>query len=276
MNLTTGFWMIRTIPQSDPSTKREFVSLFLLQTCWVLLGRGLVFGAETQAYQIALYILTACGLITTTSNTVLYIVDWWNTSSQLERSGGEMLAEMKQSKCIKTPYSFWSHYINILFIRGSTTTRMPANKKMILGSLTLLVPFLLFILVIPHMSTTYPMYPLLGQYTWTICYLLSTIGNVQVFHGTLSVRGRETVTNATNLVLITTLLEVESIRMHTTPHLVGTMSVWSAVDVWIAKVHKNKMAQSSLALEYQSWRYLVVNDDKDIMCTMIQHTFQVW
>eukprot|EP00656_Telonema_subtile_P039337 TRINITY_DN44461_c0_g1_i1.p1 TRINITY_DN44461_c0_g1~~TRINITY_DN44461_c0_g1_i1.p1 ORF type:complete len:118 (-),score=34.34 TRINITY_DN44461_c0_g1_i1:37-390(-) len=82
------------------------------------------------------------------------------------------------------------------------------DRRMIFISLTLVFPFLVYTMPVLNMRTIHGEYQRMASFQLFSMYLLGTIGSLQIFHGTLSVRGSDKVLRSTNLVLGTTVIEM--------------------------------------------------------------------
>lgn len=205
LNNVSGWVLIPKLTCADPATKREFISLFLVQVIFCPFIYGIVYPEWRSSMQVVSAILIATGLFTSILNLALYLMDWSSSKSNKIVSGDFLVKQMEKEG---EKGGWWSHYVTILFKRGSTKTRMPANKRMIAVAVSIVLPFLLLAFLVSRMEAIYshPMYT--EKYQWYTLLMFGTIGNAQVFHGTMSVRGIDKVHRTTNMVLGTTVLEV--------------------------------------------------------------------
>jgi hypothetical protein len=205
LNTGSGFLLVPRISHADPSTKREFISLVLLQLSFLGTVWGGVHTNNTYVIHCIAGLLCSIGMLTSFVNVVLYGMDWMQgrsgdlCTSSLERTG--------QS------HAGWvENYITIIFTRGSQCTRMPANKRMLLVAASIFLPFpmLLYLnMLLPGLSRC----AILQDSIWFTMLLVGSIGNIQIFHGSLSVAGKCTIGSSTHLVLLTTFIEIVSITL---------------------------------------------------------------
>ena len=205
LNNITGWVLIPKLTCADPATKREFISLFLVQVIFCPFVYGIVYPEWRSTMQVVSALLIVAGAFTSGINLFLYLIDWYESTSQKIVSGKSLVKQMEKEG---EHGDWWSHYVSILFKRGSSQTRMPANKRMIGVAFTIVLPFVLLAFLVSRMDaiSTHKIYT--ENYQWYTLLLFGTIGNTQVFHGTMSVRGIDKVHRTTNMVLGTTLLEV--------------------------------------------------------------------
>lgn len=219
VNCLTGFCMIPMLPNIDPSAKREFVPLFLVQVSFLPFTLGLA-GVWQSSMTVACFIIGVLGLITSVSNLVLYLMDYADGKSNVVCSSKHLLDHIdEQKKTRKKLYEEGYYgvakilvhdYMVILFKRGAETTRMPANATMIFIAVSLIVPFPIFMSAAFRFEQIHAAYPpsLLMAPNLVLLLLLSTVGNLQIFHGTLALRGKDTVHRASFLVAVTVVLEL--------------------------------------------------------------------
>jgi hypothetical protein len=219
VNCLTGFCMIPMLPNIDPSAKREFVPLFLVQISFLPFCLGLA-GVGTASMTVASFVIGILGLISSVVNFILYLLDYADGKSSMVCSSKHLLDHIDQQKeTRKRLYDegYWAiakmlfhDYIAILFQRGAEQTRMPANQTMVFIAATLIVPFPIFMSAafrFREISTAYPP-ELLMSPNLVLLLLLSTVGNLQIFHGTLALRGKDTVTRSSLMVAVTVVLEL--------------------------------------------------------------------
>eukprot|EP00657_Telonema_sp_P-1_P010145 TRINITY_DN4443_c0_g1_i1.p1 TRINITY_DN4443_c0_g1~~TRINITY_DN4443_c0_g1_i1.p1 ORF type:complete len:318 (+),score=57.34 TRINITY_DN4443_c0_g1_i1:146-1099(+) len=214
LNAGTGFVMVPVLPHTDPATKREFVTLFLVQLFYSPYTVGCVM-APGPMRPLCFFIIL-CGCITSVANTILYLFDWSEGKSN-QICGATIGTTTHTVKSQKL--SLREHYVSILFERGSTKTKMPANKRMILISFTLIFPFLVYLLPVWNMHMIYNDFPNMAKFQYFSGYLLGTIGSIQIFHGTLSVRGSDKVLRSTNFVIGTTFVEMVMLLLFIYKHI---------------------------------------------------------
>jgi hypothetical protein len=218
-NCLTGFCMIPMLPNIDPSAKREFVPLFLVQVSFLPFTLGLV-GVCSTSMTVATFGIGVLGLITSVSNLILYVMDYADGKSNTVCSSKHLLDHIDQQKEVRKKLydgGYWEiskilfhDYISILFQRGADQTRMPANGTMIFIAVSLVVPFPIFMSAALRFEMIRHAYPpaLLMSPNLVLLLLLSTVGNLQIFHGTLALRGKDTVTRASVMVAATVVLEL--------------------------------------------------------------------
>ena len=204
-NNLSGFVLIPKLTALDPATKREFISLFLVQVIFWPVVYGIVYPEWTIAMQWVSGALLVLGLVTSVTNTALYLLDWREGKSVQLVAGKKLVKAMERAN---EAGSIYDHYVSILFRRGSHQTRMPANKRMIAVALSIVLPFLLLAVITYRMPTMRTHAAYSEDYNWYTLLLFGTVGNAQVFHGTMSVRGIDKVHRTTNMVLGTTALEL--------------------------------------------------------------------
>eukprot|EP00457_Paulinella_chromatophora_P009812 gb/GEZN01009888.1/.p1 GENE.gb/GEZN01009888.1/~~gb/GEZN01009888.1/.p1 ORF type:complete len:346 (+),score=14.25 gb/GEZN01009888.1/:24-1040(+) len=212
-NTITGFVMIPKLPHIDPATKREFLSLVLTQLAFVPVVYGQVVPSMVSTLQLATMLICVLGTVTSVTNVVLYLIDYSQGKSQKICSGDFLIKHMR--KQTKLGLSIYDHYVGILFQRGAEQTRMPANKLGIFVALTLVAPFPVLAIMsyrVPllHRAFGQELRERSGMFS---LYTFCTVGNMQVFHGTLAVRGQETVTRAAALVAATVVFELVAMAM---------------------------------------------------------------
>lgn len=227
-NTLTGFVMIPQLPNCDPSTKREFMTLVCCQLSFLPAILGMLdFGKLSwwlPCMQLCCYSVSALGLVVSSANFVLYLLDYCEGKSQQVCSGKYLVDQMDKQHEIRQQHdnkrsisdrtkTLLQDYVSICFMRGSEKTRMPANKLMIFIGLTLIVPFPIIALIgyrlVALKESYYGSSPsLMALPALLEVVMLCTVGNMQVFHGTLSVRGKVTVTSASVWVAFTTVLEL--------------------------------------------------------------------
>ena len=226
LNTATGFFMIPLLPNVDPAVKREFISLVLCQVSFVPVIFGMLDKANIGWSRLLCHWITGIGMVVSTANLMLYTLDYMDGRSNKVCSGKYLIDQMEKQKELRLQYlkrktnksSFSSaalkmiyhDYVSICFQRGADQTRMPANEVMLFIAFTLVVPFPLFSVIASRFETLHAVYP--PEYmTATGIFLmlvLCTVGNMQVFHGTLAVRGQDTVARAASMVAVTIVLEM--------------------------------------------------------------------
>jgi hypothetical protein len=210
---TTGFFMIPLLPNVDPAVKREFISLVLCQVSFVPVVLGLIDASLINSMRYTCYAISAVGLVFSVANTVVYILDYREGKSQKVCSGDFLVQQMdkqhEQRTRSRTSTAFHD-YVAICFQRGSEKTRMPANQTMIFIAICLVVPFPIISAIsirFEDLHIAYPVYVTEAVNVLTLL-VLCTVGNMQVFHGTMSVRGKDTVTRAAVSVAATVVVEL--------------------------------------------------------------------
>ena len=219
-NTATGFFMIPMLPDMDPASKREFISLVLVQLSFVPMtfgANGIAGSPSTIKYWC--WLVTGLGLITSIANVTLYFMDYASGRSNKVCSGSYLVDQMKkQQKERKVQRSgnssavlrdLFHDYVTVCFERGSDQTRMPANRLMIFIGISLVFPLLITAVIAFHFEAIQRAYPPAVMKTLGLVSLfgLGTVGNMQVFHGTLALRGTETVQRASWMVAVTVVVE---------------------------------------------------------------------
>lgn len=228
LNTFTGFFMIPLLPNVDPAVKREFISLVLCQVSFVPVIFGMLSPNYVTASRRFCLWINGIGMIVSTANLILYTLDYMDGRSNKVCSGKYLVDQMEKQKEQRLEQlkrkSSSSHkssasaalnmivhdYVSICFQRGADQTRMPANKTMLFIAFTLVVPFPLFAVIASRFETLHEVYPPEFMQATGIFLLLvlCTVGNMQVFHGTLAVRGQDTVARAAGMVAVTVVLEL--------------------------------------------------------------------
>lgn len=231
-NTLTGFIMIPLLPNCDPSTKREFVTLVCCQCSFLPAILGMLPVPSTwwlPTMQLACYTVCAVGMIVSTANFTLTLWDLCEGKCQNVCSGTYLVDQMdkqhhtmlQKSRHSDTAFFLrlvWHDYCTICFERGSDKTRMPANKLMLFIAFTLVVPFPIIALLGYRLDVLRASYyatapGLMALPALLEVLMLCTVGNMQVFHGTLAQRGVVTVKSATTWVAATTVLELVVIAL---------------------------------------------------------------
>jgi hypothetical protein len=162
-NTVTGFFMIPLLPNVDPATKREFISLVLCQLSVVSMFLGLVDVALIQPTKYACFLVSGIGIVFSTINFVLYLMDYMEGKSQAVCSGSYLVSEMRKQKekrkLMNGESTVFHDYIAVCFQRGSEKTRMPANKTMLFIALTLIIPFPFVTAMALRFETIHTIYP---------------------------------------------------------------------------------------------------------------------
>ena len=205
LNNVSGWFLIPKLSCVDPATKREFISLFLVQVIFCPFVYGLVYPEWMRSLQCVSACLIVLGLFTSILNLGIYVMDWYESKSKNLVAGQYLVKQMEKEK---EKGGWWSHYVTILFQRGSASTRMPANKRMLGIAVSIVMPFVVLSVLVFRMKAIVQHSVYTVDYQWYTLLMFGTIGNSQVFHGTMSVRGIEKVHRTTNMVLVTTVLEV--------------------------------------------------------------------
>ena len=211
-NTFTGFAMIPLLPNIDPAVKREFVSLVLCQLSFVPVILGQIDPTLAKSMRILCYCISGLGLVLSVTNVVLYGLDYAEGKSQKVCSGEYLVKQMEKQaderkKQLKKS-TLLEDYVTICFRRGAHQTRMPANEIMLFIAVSIVVPFLLIPIIANRFENLQEAYPSILRVPAILMLLvLGTVGNMQVFHGTLAVRGKETVRNASIMVAATVVVE---------------------------------------------------------------------
>ena len=238
LNTVTGFFMIPLLPNVDPAVKREFISLVLCQVSFVPVIFGMLDPAYITTSRWFCNWINGVGMIVSSANLFLYTMDYLDGRSNKVCSGKYLVDQMEKQKKQRLEYlnrkmnkassggfsiaalqMVYHDYVAICFQRGADQTRMPANKTMLFIALTLVVPFPIFAVIASRFETLHAVYPSEWMTATGIFLLLvlCTVGNMQVFHGTLAVRGQDTVARAAGMVAVTVVLELAlifSMYMH--------------------------------------------------------------
>ena len=211
-NTATGFFMIPLLPNVDPAVKREFISLVLCQVSFVPVFLAQAYPEWSAMMKFFCFTVCATGFVMSVANFVLYSLDYYEGRSQTVCSGSYLVKEMEkqQEKRQRSPQksTVFHDYMAVCFQRGSDKTRMPANTIMLFIAFTLVVPFPLIAAVAHKFDIIHATYPTMRALPLLSLLILGTVGNLQVFHGTLAVRGKETVSSASWMVAVTVVIEM--------------------------------------------------------------------
>jgi len=217
VNTITGFFMIPLLPNVDPAVKREFISLVLLQLSFAPAVLGMINVSLAPVMELSCYVISTIGIIASSANLYLYVLDYMDGRSNKVCSGTYLVSSMdkqhqerKKRKQYGTMKQILDDYISICFVRGSENTRMPANGLMIFIAFTLVVPHPFIIGIASQLRKYHEIYPMwmMDAPALMAVLIFCTVGNMQVFHGTLAVRGKETVSRASWMVAVTVVLMV--------------------------------------------------------------------
>jgi hypothetical protein len=228
-NTLTGFCMIPLLPNVDPAVKREFTSLVLCQICFVPVILGQLDPANVVWCRRLGIMIAISGFVVSLANLVLYSMDYIQGRSNTVCSSKYLVDQMEKQKAQRIKrlrFSRSSHqqstaaleaanilfhdYIAICFQRGSEQTRMPANRVMLFIAVTLVVPFLFIGVIALRLETLHATYPPehMNAVGLFMLLIMCTVGNMQVFHGTVAVRGHDTVARASAMVALTVVFEM--------------------------------------------------------------------
>lgn len=211
-NTFTGWAMIPLLPNVDPAVKREFVSLVLCQVSFLPVVLGQIDLRLAQPMRNVCYVISLLGLVFSMANLVLYTLDYIEGKSQKVCSGDYLVKQMakqekERQKLRKS--TLLQDYVTICFTRGADQTRMPANEIMLFIAVSIVVPFPLLAVLANRFEILQEAYPgILRAPAILMLLMLGTVGNMQVFHGTLAVRGKETVRRASVMVAVTVVVEM--------------------------------------------------------------------
>lgn len=229
LNTVTGFFMIPLLPNVDPAVKREFISLVLCQISFVPVIFGMLDEANVYWSRLLCNWISGIGIIVSSANFMLYTLDYLDGRSNTVCSGKYLIDQMGKQKEQRLQYlkrksnkssslsaalkMMYHDYVSVCFQRGADQTRMPANEVMLFIAFTLVVPFPLIAVIASRFETLHAVYPpeFMTATGIFLLLVLCTVGNMQVFHGTLAVRGQDTVSRAASMVAVTVVLELSLI-----------------------------------------------------------------
>ena len=201
INMFGGFLLIPRLPSNHPSSKRIFMSSLSIQISTLFVFRLFIFSNDKIFQKIDIYLLIVCccfGFFVTCLNILAHFSDYFQNKSNHQNKSN-------QNKSYKE-INLFDEYIFLLFYRGYHKTRRPSNKRMIFISSQLFIAYIFFFRIITNINKIIAD-NFIDDNLRILCLfssiLLLTIGNLQIFHCTMAIRGKCNVHSARNYIVVT-------------------------------------------------------------------------